>query len=100
MLHTVNKSPYDSSSLRTCLSLAKSGSDLLLIEDGVYGALSGSVHSDSIAEALNSLKVYALGPDLKARGISEDRLVSGIQVVGYDGFVELASGNDKVQSWL
>ncbi|MBT6066455.1 sulfurtransferase complex subunit TusB [Arenicellales bacterium nBUS_48] len=100
MLHTVNKSPYDSSSLRTCLSLAKSGSDLLLIEDGVYGALSGSVHSDSIAEALNSLKVYALGPDLKARGISEDRLVSGIQVVGYDGFVELATGNDKVQSWL
>lgn len=100
MLHTVNKSPYDSSSLRTCLSLAKSGSDLLLIEDGVYGALSGSVHSDSIAEALNSLKVYALGPDLKARGISEDRLISGIQVVGYDGFVELASGNDKVQSWL
>ena len=100
MLHTVNKSPYDSSSLRTCLSLAKSGSDLLLIEDGVYGALSGSVHSDTIAEALNSLKVYALGPDLKARGISEDRLVSGIQVVGYDGFVELASGNDKVQSWL
>jgi|TARA_B100000497_G_C7451886_1_gene280049 tRNA 2-thiouridine synthesizing protein B len=80
--------------------LAKSGSDLLLIEDGVYGALSGSVHSDSIAEALNSLKVYALGPDLKARGISEDRLVSGIQVVGYDGFVELATGNDKVQSWL
>ncbi len=100
MLHTVNKSPYDSSSLRTCLSLAKSGSDLLLIEDGVYGALSGSVHSDSIAGALNSLKVYALGPDLKARGISEDRLISGIQVVGYDGFVELASGNDKVQSWL
>ena len=100
MFHTVNKSPYDSSSLRTCLSLAKSGSDLLLIEDGVYGALSGSVHSDSIAEALNSLKVYALGPDLKARGISEDRLVSGIQVVGYDGFVELATGNDKVQSWL
>ena len=100
MLHTVNKSPYDSSSLRTCLSLAKSGSDLLLIEDGVYGALSGSVHSDSLTGALNSLKVYALGPDLKARGISEDRLISGIKVVGYDGFVELATGNDKVQSWL
>ena len=100
MIQTVNKAPYDSSSLRTCLSLAKSGSDLLLIEDGVYGALSGSVHSDTIAEALNSLTVYALGPDLKARGISEDRLISGIQVVGYDGFVELASGNDKVQSWL
>ena len=100
MLHTVNKSPHDSSSLRTCLSLAKQGSDLLLIEDGVYGALSGSIHSDTIAEALNRVTIYALGPDLKARGISEDRLISGIKVTGYDGFVELATVNDKVQSWL
>jgi sulfur relay protein TusB/DsrH len=32
MLHTVNKSPFDSHSLQTCLGLAKAGSDILLIE--------------------------------------------------------------------
>ncbi|MEK9784413.1 MAG: sulfurtransferase complex subunit TusB [Gammaproteobacteria bacterium] len=100
MLHTVNKSPFESSSLRTCLSLARAGSDVLLIEDGVYGGLAGSAHSTIVEDALKNMKVYALGPDLKARGLAEDRLIPGVQVVGYDGFVELASANDKVQSWL
>ncbi len=100
MLHTVNKTPFESSSLKTCLSLARSGSDVLLIEDGVYGALSGSVHMALLAEALGQVRVYALGPDLKARGLSEDRLIPGIEVVGYDGFVELACANDKIQNWL
>ena len=100
MLHTVNKSPYESSSLRTCLSLAKNGSDVLLIEVGVFGALTGSAHARLVTEALGDVRVYALEPDLKARGLSGDRLIPGIEVVGYDGFVELACANDKIQNWL
>ena len=100
MLHTVNKSPFESSSLKTCISLARGGSDVLLIEDGVYGALNGSTHTALLTEALGQVRVYALGPDLKARGLSEDKLIPGIEVVGYDGFVELACVNDKIQNWL
>ena len=37
---------------------------------------------------------------LKARGIGSDKLIDGIEVVGFDGFVNLAAENDKVQSWL
>ena len=100
MLHTVNKSPFESSSLKTCLSLVRSGTDVLLIEDGVYGALAGSTHSPLVTEALEAVRVYALEPDLKARGLSGDRLLPGIEVVGYDGFVDLACANDKIQNWL
>ena len=100
MLHTINKSPFESSSLKTCLSLARSGSDVLLIEDGVYGALAGSTHSPLVTEALEALRVYALEPDLKARGLSKDKLIPGIEAVSYDGFVELACVNDKIQNWL
>ena len=100
MLHTVNKSPFETSSLKTCLSFAKSGSDVLVIEDGVYGGLSGSAHTSWVAEALGDVRVYALEPDLKARGLSGDRLIPGIEAVGYDGFVELACANDKIQNWL
>ena len=100
MLHTVNKSPFESSSLKTCLSLARTGSDVLLIEDGVYGALAGSTHALLVAEALEALRVYALETALKARGLSGDRLIPGIEVVGYDGFVDLACANDKIQNWL
>ena len=37
-LHTVNKSPFNSAAFSTCIGLAKSGSTVLLFEDGVYAA--------------------------------------------------------------
>ena len=35
MLHTVNKSPYRSDSLKTCAAYVRSDDAILLIEDGV-----------------------------------------------------------------
>ena len=52
MLHTVNKSPFEKDSLETCLRLAGQGSDILLIEDGVYAALAGTRIEASIVAAL------------------------------------------------
>ena len=37
---------------------------------------------------------------MKARGLSQDKLIDGISVVDYAGFVELVCANDKVQNWL
>ena len=100
MLHTVNKSPFFCRSLETCLGLAAPGSDILLIEDAVYGAIAGTGSAVDVEQALSSCKVYVLEADLKARGIELDKLIPGIKRVGYDGFVELAANNSKVQSWF
>jgi tRNA 2-thiouridine synthesizing protein B len=100
MLHTVNKSPFDKNSLDTCLKLAKAGSSILLIEDGVYGALKGTVAEGRVREATAKHKVYVLAPDLKARGMGEDRVIDGIGLVDYAGFVDLVEASDKVQAWL
>jgi tRNA 2-thiouridine synthesizing protein B len=99
MLHTVNKSPFEKNSLVTCLAHAKNGSAVLLIEDGVYGALKGGTYADQVKKAMNNVSIYVLGPDLKARGIA-DKVMDGIKVVDYAGFVDLACEHDKVQSWL
>jgi tRNA 2-thiouridine synthesizing protein B len=96
MLHLVNKSPFDGCNLNTAATVMKGGDELLLIEDGVYGAMKNSKG----AALLDGLKVSVLGPDLAARGIPEDRLVDGATVVDYAGFVDLVEANDKVQSWL
>ena len=40
------------------------------------------------------------GNTLSLAEIPEGTLISGIEVVDYEGFVELACANDKVQSWL
>ena len=99
MLHTVNKSPFEKDSLASCLAHAKSGSAVLLIEDGVYGALKGTKVSDAVQQAMGNVTIYALGPDLKTRGIA-DKVMDGVKVVDYAGFVDLAVENDKVQAWL
>jgi tRNA 2-thiouridine synthesizing protein B len=99
MLHTINKSPFQSNSLESCLRVAQDGSAILLIEDGVYGALQGTTTSPAVEAAIKKFKVYALAPDLDARGV-KDRVIDGIQLVDYGGFVDLAAESTKVQSWL
>ena len=71
MLHTVNKSPFEKGSLDSCLRLATKGSAILLIEDGVYGAMKGTALEGKLEEAVARFKVYALGPDLRARGLDD-----------------------------
>ena len=100
MLHTVNKSPFEKDSLETCLRLASSGSSILLLEDGVYGSLKNTNLEDTIKDAQQDLKIYVLGPDLKARGLDKNSLINNIEIIDYQEFVKLVVGNKKVQNWL
>jgi len=99
MLHIVNKSPFEKNSLESSISVAADGSAVLMIEDGVYGVLKGSRVEEMVKGAMGSLKIYALGPDVEARGIA-DKVMDGITLVDYNGFVALTTEHDKVQSWL
>ena len=100
ILHTVNKSPFEKNSLSECLSHSTDGAAILLLEDGVYAAMQGTSVEADLKDAMASRKVYALGPDIKLRGLSADKMIDGIEVVDYAGFVDLTESNDKVQSWL
>ncbi len=100
MLHTVNKSPFEKNSLDACLRFAKAGSAILLLEDGVYAAIKGTAVEEKVKAAAGDKKLYALGPDIRARGLDEGQVIDGITVVDYGQFVDLAAENDKVQAWL
>ena len=100
ILHTVNKSPYEKDSLAACLRLDKAGSTIMMIEDGVYGAMDGSEAAGAVRAAMSGIKVYVLGPDLAARGCATDKMIDGLESVDYAGFVELATQYDTVQAWL
>ncbi len=99
MLHIVNKSPYERNALETCLRYALAGSALLLIEDGVYAATRGSAAEAGLREAMRRLEVYALQPDLEARGMAA-RVIDGIKLVDYGGFVDLVCARPSCQSWF
>jgi tRNA 2-thiouridine synthesizing protein B len=99
MLHTVNKSPFDNGTLRTCLKYARQGSAVLLIEDGVYAAARDTSVAKEVQEALSSVSIYALKPDVEARGM-QNRVMGGVRLVDYGGFVDLVVEHSAVQSWL
>lgn len=99
MLHTVNKSPFECTSLQACFKFAQKGSAVLLIEDGVYAAVRDTAVSKQVQEALKSLSIYALRPDVEARGM-QHRVMDGVRLVDYGGFVDLVVEHNAVQSWL
>jgi tRNA 2-thiouridine synthesizing protein B len=99
MLHTVNKSPFDNKTLETCLKFAKQGSAILLIEDGVYAAARDTAVAKQVQDALKRVTIYALKPDVEARGM-QNRVMDGVRLVDYGGFVDLVTENNAVQSWI
>jgi tRNA 2-thiouridine synthesizing protein B len=98
MLNIVNKSPFERNALDACLRIAAPGA-LLLIEDGVYAAVRGTVAAFRVTEALARFRVYALLPDLEARAVA-DRVIEGVTTIDYGGFVDLVAEHNACQSWL
>lgn len=100
MLHIVNKSPSERSSLASCLRLAETGSSILLIEDGVYAAIADSDYSAQLLARKNDFTFYVLETDLQIRGLNDVSLIDAIKPVDYAGFVDLVTSHNASQSWF
>lgn len=99
-LHTVNKSPFSSTALASCLAHATDDAAILLIEDGVYAALASAQQPAELKTAAARGAVYALEPDLVARGLRQSPLIEGTKLVDYAGFVDLTTTHSSVMAWL
>jgi len=99
MLHIVNKSPTQTRSLESCLRMILPQHALLLIEDGVYAALSGTPLENKLRAASINMKILALKPDLDARGVT-NRTLDSVTLVDYGGFVDLVAEHGTPNSWL
>ena len=100
VLHTVNKSPFERNTLATCLRLAKAGSSVLFLEDGVLAALDRTPHANNVKSAMERLNFYVLAPDVQARGLDQADVMGQIKAVDYAGFVDLVASHETVQAWL
>ncbi|MEZ7909292.1 MAG: sulfurtransferase complex subunit TusB [Pseudomonadales bacterium] len=85
ILHTVNKSAYSTSILTDLEKFLAKPDMILFIEDGVLGLS----HSDLISLNEACSGIYALSPDINARGI-DAHVPAFVTRVDYQGFVELA----------
>jgi len=98
-LHTINKSPFSHTTLASCLQVCGKHDGILLLEDGVFGALSSAPCAEEISAIIDAgVKIYALAGDVNARGLRE-KLRSDVHVTDYNGFVQLSIEHNCVQSW-
>jgi len=99
-LHTVNKSPFATNALASCLNHTLEGDAILLIEDGVYGALAASAVAAAVKARAGDVSIYVLTEDAAARGLDAGKLLGEVTGVTYEGFVDLVAGHDRTQAWL
>lgn len=97
MLYTINNSSITSNSFDSLLRIIPDGDPILFYEDGVYNTVQGARDEQKVIDAAAAHPLYALDADLEARGIK--KVITGIAVISYDGFVGLVE-NHEVVPWL
>ncbi len=98
MLHIIQKSPFQSQNLDNCLQNLTAGDAILFIEDGVLGLLNNTKLARQLKKHQEFIFMYALGADLETRGI-QNQIISDIQLINYDGFVELTVAHSPITTW-
>jgi len=99
ILHTVNKSPFSDSTMNCCLAICSDKDHVILIENGVLGAINTSPLASRIKNmVMSGTHFYALENDVIARGI-ESKLLDQIKLINYQDFVRLSVECNQIQSW-
>ena len=74
---------------------------IVLMHDGVIGISKIVKVPSSLMELLNlPIEIYALIPDIKARGIDIQAISDKIHLIKYDELVDILAETPKIVSWL
>ncbi len=73
---------------------------LVLLHDAVIGSTTPGAAPQSLLQLVAmGVKVFALVPDLEARGLTPANLLPQIVPISYDNLADLLAGVPKVGSW-
>jgi len=95
MLHLVFQSPIE----QAVLQRVDPGDVVIFLENAVLRILQNGTLESVLLELINNNRLCVLLEDIVVRGIAIDELVSGVDVIDYDEFVELTVHNPVIQSW-
>jgi len=81
------------------MAICQTKHSVLLIEDGVYGALRSSPCREQIEQlSAKGVRFFALAVDVNARGL-DDSLIADVTLASDQDFVNLVVQNNATQSW-
>lgn len=96
MLHLIFQTPL------TVAVVERLGTTDSIVLQGaaVWNALQGHMLNASLIRLLeHNARLYVLQEDLQVNGIERSRLLSGVEVIDYDGLVDLTVANSRIQTW-
>jgi tRNA 2-thiouridine synthesizing protein B len=93
-LHTLNATP-DSPAFADCLRVAAAGDTILLLGNGVYGAIADTAACEQLRATGASIEV--LRQDAAAAGVLER--VQGATLIDMDDFVALSERYPRQLAW-
>lgn len=96
-LHVVSHSPFADTRLDSCLRMLGTHDGLLLCGDAAYALMPASAQRQNLQPLIDSVKLFVLDEDLKARDL---QLPAGVNSIDYPAFVDLSLRFDKVNTWL
>ena len=96
MLHTLTGSPSQSFLLSDCVSYLQNGDEIILMEDGVYGALCKTAACKQLKSL--SVKIYLLKADVLARGLIP-HVDDKFELIDYEGFVFISERHVTQMKW-
>ncbi|MFX1366320.1 MAG: DsrH/TusB family sulfur metabolism protein [Promethearchaeota archaeon] len=74
---------------------------LVLIHDGVIGITTKGSIPKEMEDFLDlNIAMFAMIPDLKARGISLDYISEKIKLIEYDDLIDILDITPKIVSWM
>jgi tRNA 2-thiouridine synthesizing protein B len=96
MLHLIFQTPL------TVAVVERLGTTDSIVLQGaaVWNALQGHVLNASLSQLLqHNASLYVLQEDLQVNGIDRSRLLPGVEVISYDGLVDLTVAIQQIQTW-
>ena len=74
---------------------------IVLIHDGVIGLSKKGEIPQNLEKLINlPLTVYAMIPDLKARGINSETVHEKVNLIQYEELVDILADTPKIVSWM
>lgn len=75
--------------------------NVVLIHDGVIGTSKKAETPESLRKLLNlPINVFAIIPDIKARGMDPNNILEEIKGIKYGKLVDLLVDTHKIVSWM
>ncbi|MBY9017074.1 MAG: sulfurtransferase complex subunit TusB [Candidatus Lokiarchaeota archaeon] len=75
--------------------------EMVLIHDGVIGINKKGKIPKNMEELLNmNITIYAMIPDLQARGIAQEQIHDKVKPIEYDDLIDILDLTPKIISWM